>query len=117
MNDLSRRNSSTFIQLGELGFTQDEIRFIPRKVPTDGLLIKGSYTTITLAVYGNLTKLEQENTPPQPTIQHSKHSNEPQATQTAHVATTPQDQSPGGIKSGKMGGKPLQNSLDNVYIQ
>ncbi|XP_028968128.1 protein virilizer homolog [Galendromus occidentalis] len=64
VNDLSRRNASTFVQLGELDFGRDEIRFCPSRVPTDGLLIKGRYNTITLAVYGNTTTLEAELTPP-----------------------------------------------------
>ena len=70
VNDLSRRNASTFVQLGELDFARDEIRFCPSRVPTDGLLIKGRYSAITLAVYGNTTTLNAELTPP-PTQQQS----------------------------------------------
>lgn len=33
-------------------------------MPTDGLLLRGNYNTITLAVYGHLTKVQREPTPP-----------------------------------------------------
>lgn len=36
------------------------------QIPTDGLVLRGWYTTITLAVYGVLTKSVQEQVPPPP---------------------------------------------------
>ena len=36
------------------------------QIPTDGLVLRGWYTTITLAVYGVLTKSVQEAPPPPP---------------------------------------------------
>jgi hypothetical protein len=40
--------------------------FIHLQIPTDGLVLRGWYTTITLAVYGVLTKSVQEAPPPPP---------------------------------------------------
>ena len=36
------------------------------QIPTDGLILKGWYTTLTLAVYGSLTTVVREVTPPPP---------------------------------------------------
>ncbi|CAG9763201.1 unnamed protein product [Ceutorhynchus assimilis] len=62
VNDLGKPGASTFETLGSFEYdqngkinlqwaTDDSIR----KIPTDGLVLKGLYTTITLAVYGILT--------------------------------------------------------------
>ncbi|CAH1155610.1 unnamed protein product [Phaedon cochleariae] len=62
VNDLGKPGASTFETLG--GFKYDQNGCINlecaaeesiRKIPTDGLVLKGWYTTITLAVYGTLT--------------------------------------------------------------
>nr|CAH7713265.1 unnamed protein product [Callosobruchus chinensis] len=62
VNDLGKPGASTFETLG--GFEYDQNGCINlecssdetvRKIPTDGLVLKGWYTTITLAVYGTLT--------------------------------------------------------------
>jgi hypothetical protein len=44
------------------------VTFFPphSQIPTDGLVLRGWYTTITLAVYGVLTKSVQEAPPPPP---------------------------------------------------
>ncbi|XP_019867996.2 protein virilizer isoform X2 [Aethina tumida] len=62
VNDLGKPGASTFESLG--GFDYDQNGCINlncnseetvRKIPTDGLVLRGWYTTITLAVYGTLT--------------------------------------------------------------
>ncbi|XP_004924183.1 protein virilizer isoform X1 [Bombyx mori] len=79
VNDLSKPGASTFEALGSLDYCQNgQIHMEcgadgdhPR-IPTDGLVLRGCYTTITLAVYGTLTQILPE-TPvginPPPTIQ------------------------------------------------
>jgi hypothetical protein len=42
------------------------IFLIHSQIPTDGLVLRGWYTTITLAVYGVLRKSVQEAPPPPP---------------------------------------------------
>lgn len=61
MNDLSVNVASTFEPLGKFSYNQNECINLDckndeaiRKIPTDGLVLKGCYTTITLAVYGNI---------------------------------------------------------------
>lgn len=53
--------ASTFEPLGKFSYNQNECINLEcknddaiRKIPTDGLVLKGCYTTITLAVYGNI---------------------------------------------------------------
>lgn len=62
VNDLSISGASTFECLGGFAYNQNECinlecknDEIIRKIPTDGLVLKGWYTTVTLAVYGNFT--------------------------------------------------------------
>ena len=45
------------------------------QIPTDGLILKGWYTALTLAVYGTLTNVEQEviSPPPPPPPQPRTH--------------------------------------------
>ncbi|CAH2039124.1 unnamed protein product, partial [Iphiclides podalirius] len=67
VNDLSKPGASTFEALGSLDYCQNgQIHMEcgssldqPR-IPTDGLVLRGWYTTITLAVYGNLTQVLTE---------------------------------------------------------
>ncbi|CAH2981543.1 unnamed protein product [Chilo suppressalis] len=64
VNDLSKPGASTFEALGSLDYCQNgqihmecgTVLDQPR-IPTDGLVLRGWYTTITLAVYGNLTQV------------------------------------------------------------
>ncbi|XP_023947796.2 protein virilizer [Bicyclus anynana] len=64
VNDLSKPGASTFEALGSIDYCQNgQIHMEclsgvdqPR-IPTDGLVLRGWYTTITLAVYGNLTQV------------------------------------------------------------
>lgn len=62
VNDLGKPGASTFESLGGFEYNQNgcinlECTSIDsvRKIPTDGLVLRGWYTTITLAVYGTLT--------------------------------------------------------------
>lgn len=61
VNDLSVNVASTFEPFGKFSYNQNECINLEckndeaiRKIPTDGLVLKGCYTTITLAVYGNI---------------------------------------------------------------
>lgn len=68
-----------------------------QKIPTDGLVLRGWYTTITLAVYGTLSKGIQTPVPPVPVPdRRSADLSTSAATaewvqQHAHVAERPQD--------------------------
>ncbi|XP_031343307.1 protein virilizer isoform X1 [Photinus pyralis] len=62
VNDLGKPGASTFESLGGFDYNQNgciNLECVPneaiRKIPTDGLVLRGWYTTITLAVYGILT--------------------------------------------------------------
>ncbi|XP_017779064.1 PREDICTED: protein virilizer isoform X2 [Nicrophorus vespilloides] len=62
VNDLGKPGASTFETLGGFEYNQNgciNLNCLPndtvRKIPTDGLVLRGWYTTITLAVYGTLT--------------------------------------------------------------
>lgn len=59
VNDLSKPGASTFEFLGGLEYKQNihiQLECERKQIPTDGLVLRGWYTTITLAVYGTLTK-------------------------------------------------------------
>ncbi|KAF7993249.1 hypothetical protein HCN44_006309 [Aphidius gifuensis] len=59
VNDLSKPGASTFESLGGLEYKQNihiQLECEKKQIPTDGLVLRGWYTTITLAVYGSLTK-------------------------------------------------------------
>lgn len=59
VNDLSKPGASTFESLGGLEYKQNvhiQLECERKQIPTDGLVLRGWYTTITLAVYGSLTK-------------------------------------------------------------
>ncbi|XP_049874131.1 protein virilizer [Pectinophora gossypiella] len=79
VNDLSKPGASTFEALGSLDYCQNGQIHMESgsgldqpRIPTDGLVLRGWYTTITLAVYGNLTQVIPE-TPvgvnPPPSVQ------------------------------------------------
>ncbi|KAF2903313.1 hypothetical protein ILUMI_02877 [Ignelater luminosus] len=62
VNDLGKPGASTFESLGGFDYNQNGCINLEcatndsvRKIPTDGLVLRGWYTTITLAVYGILT--------------------------------------------------------------
>ncbi|GLV34007.1 virilizer [Carabus blaptoides fortunei] len=64
VNDLGKPGASTFESLGGFEYNQNGCIHLEctnnevnaRQIPTDGLVLRGWYTTITLAVYGTLTK-------------------------------------------------------------
>lgn len=70
VNDLAKPGASTFERLGDFEYNQNDCinlqcagsggERVPnvRQIPTDGLVLRGWYTTITLAVYGSLAKDE-----------------------------------------------------------
>ncbi|KAH1003229.1 hypothetical protein HUJ05_011162 [Dendroctonus ponderosae] len=72
VNDLGKPGASTFEALGAFAYDQNgkiNLECAPdqavRRIPTDGLVLKGLYTTITLAVYGTLTNsLAEQLVPP-----------------------------------------------------
>ncbi|ESO87799.1 hypothetical protein LOTGIDRAFT_234825 [Lottia gigantea] len=71
VNNLNKPNSSTFENIGVLQYKENNIQLKPNEdVPTDGLIIKGWYNAITLAVIGTLTsvapKPERSSPPPPP---------------------------------------------------
>ncbi|XP_022239940.1 protein virilizer homolog isoform X2 [Limulus polyphemus] len=68
VNDLSKREACTFAKMGSFEYKQNiDIQFpITTRIPTDGLVLHGWYRTITLAVYGVLTKVTKERTSPPP---------------------------------------------------
>ncbi|GAB6027345.1 hypothetical protein CHUAL_001621 [Chamberlinius hualienensis] len=68
VNDLSKTGAATFHQLGGLDYKHNvDIQLIcPNVIPTDGLVLQGLYTTITLAIYGTLAKVTKEKVPSPP---------------------------------------------------
>ena len=62
-NDVTKPSASTFSSLGILPYDQNgqiHLNTGNRKIPTDGLVLRGLYSTITLAVYGILTPTSAE---------------------------------------------------------
>ncbi|KAK3591349.1 hypothetical protein CHS0354_040310 [Potamilus streckersoni] len=70
VNNLSKPNAATFEKLGLLDYKENvNIQLqVEGQIPTDGLILKGWYSTITIAIYGCLTdvKLEPDSPPPPP---------------------------------------------------
>ncbi|XP_029958264.1 protein virilizer homolog isoform X3 [Salarias fasciatus] len=71
-NNLTKPNSPTFHRLGSLEYDENKsIVFRPSsgKINTDGLVLRGWYTTLTVAVYGTAERSHghsQESPPPPP---------------------------------------------------
>lgn len=72
VNDLSKPGASSFENLGDFEYNQNDCISLQctaerspttRQIPTDGLAIRGCYTTITLAIYGLLAKDEITSQP------------------------------------------------------
>ncbi|XP_075224431.1 VIR_N domain-containing protein isoform X2 [Lycorma delicatula] len=66
VNDLSKPGASVFESLGGVEYNQNGNIHLEceQRIPTDGLVLRGWYTTITLAVYGYLTKAVVQEVPP-----------------------------------------------------
>ncbi len=62
VNDLSKPGAATFESLGTLPYNQHQQIHLKtaHSIPTDGLVLRGMYNTITLAVYGSLCKSTAE---------------------------------------------------------
>lgn len=63
VNDLTNPGASTFTSLGTLAYDENGKIFLntgPKKILTDGLILRGCYSTITLAVYGLLAPTTTE---------------------------------------------------------
>lgn len=67
VNDLAKPGASTFERLGDFEYNQNDCINLQcatctdrttgdRQIPTDGLVLRGGFTTITLAVYGSVAK-------------------------------------------------------------
>ncbi|KAL4234007.1 hypothetical protein ACF0H5_005661 [Mactra antiquata] len=76
VNNLSKPNASTFEKLGLLDYKANhEIQMLTDvQIPTDGLILKGWYNAVTIAIYGALTNVtvEPEALPPPPPPQPRK---------------------------------------------
>lgn len=83
VNDLAKPGASTFERLGDFEYNQNDCINLQcatctdrttgeRQIPTDGLVLRGLYTTITLAVYGSMAKdaigEPQISSPPAPLV-------------------------------------------------
>ncbi|XP_077577132.1 protein virilizer homolog [Stigmatopora nigra] len=71
INNVPKQTNSTFNRLGSLEYDENKsIVFRPSgKINTDGLVLRGWYTTLTLAVYGTAERShghEQKSPPPPP---------------------------------------------------
>ncbi|KAF0295884.1 Protein virilizer [Amphibalanus amphitrite] len=67
VNDLSKPGVSAFQKLGTINYDQKgkiQLEF-NNKTPTDGLVLRGWYSAVTLAVYGSLTRRSEPAPPPQ----------------------------------------------------
>ncbi|XP_013171908.1 PREDICTED: protein virilizer, partial [Papilio xuthus] len=91
INDLSKPGASTFEALGSLDYCQNGqihmecgATLDQPQIPTDGLVLRGCYTTITLAVYGNLSQIL-----PETAIGSNPPSSVQRQTVTREVATVP----------------------------
>ncbi|XP_056142523.1 protein virilizer homolog [Lampris incognitus] len=67
-NNVAKPNSPTFHRLGSLEYDENKsIIFRPSgKVNTDGLVLRGWYTSLTLAVYGTAEQSHDQASPPPP---------------------------------------------------
>ncbi|XP_078337705.1 protein virilizer homolog isoform X3 [Crassostrea virginica] len=68
VNNLNRPNAATFEKLGIINYKENvDIQMkTDAEVPTDGLILKGWYNTLTVAIYGSLTVVKPETLSPPP---------------------------------------------------
>ncbi|CAI9735216.1 Hypothetical predicted protein [Octopus vulgaris] len=68
VNNLRKPNAATFEKLGMLEYKDNkDVMFLAEElVPTNGLILKGWYTTITIAAFGNVATIETISPPPPP---------------------------------------------------
>ncbi|XP_052817206.1 protein virilizer homolog [Mya arenaria] len=103
VNNLSKPNASTFEKLGLMEYKANEDIQLRTNVqiPTDGLILKGWYNTLTIAIYGELTSVsvQTESLPPPPPPQPKKLvASVPQGSQTPGVKIEPTSSTPLSIK-------------------
>ena len=82
-NDVTKPTASTFSSLGILPYDQNgqiHMNTGGRKIPTDGLVLRGLYSTITLAVYGILTPTSAEQLALASTVKEEEPEHVPVAT-------------------------------------
>ncbi|KAK7500315.1 hypothetical protein BaRGS_00008538, partial [Batillaria attramentaria] len=100
INNLSRPSAATFEKLGLLDYKENtNIQLKPEaEVPTDGLVLKGWYNTVTVAVYGCMTTVKpvKASPPPPPPpprkVQEPRH--EPAMTEEELCKSAPTTQHP-----------------------
>ncbi|XP_074646809.1 uncharacterized protein LOC141902811 [Tubulanus polymorphus] len=70
VNNLMKPNAATFEKLGVLDYQGDRdsyMQFDTQRVATDGLILKGWYSMLTVAVFGSVTHVAKDrNSPPPP---------------------------------------------------
>ena len=101
VNDLSSPGASTFETLGVLPYDHNgaiRLDISSKKIPTDGLLLRGFYNAITLAVYGTLSKATAEQL----------------AATNAADKSQPVPTSAGGAELVKVGGNPDESPSNGV---
>ncbi|CAG2171298.1 unnamed protein product [Oppiella nova] len=61
INDLTKGNACTFLDIGCLDYQQNvSIKFVPKElIPTDGLILRGMYSTLTLSVFGCIADISR----------------------------------------------------------
>ena len=76
VNNLSKPNNATFEMWGTMNYRENiDIQLkAANTIPTDGLILKGPYNAVTIAIYGAVTsvKVEPEPLPPPPPPQPRK---------------------------------------------
>lgn len=62
INDLSKEDAHTMTDLGKFFCSEKETDFNPPlQIQTDGLLLRGSYRTLTLAIFGQIATYDEKN--------------------------------------------------------
>lgn len=61
INDLSKQDAHTMMDLGKFYCSEKETDFNPpSQIQTDGLLLRGSYRTLTLAIFGQIATYDEK---------------------------------------------------------
>lgn len=70
INDLTKQDAHTMTDLGKLNCSEKKTDFSPPiQIQTDGLLLRGSYRTLTLAIFGQIASYEDKiEEPEQPVM-------------------------------------------------
>ncbi|XP_071959091.1 protein virilizer homolog isoform X2 [Antedon mediterranea] len=67
-NNLNNHGAAVFERIGSFHYQDSgEIQLVPKtKLPTDGLVVRGRYASVTLAVFGTMQNRRSESPPPPP---------------------------------------------------